>query len=326
MATMKDVAQDAGVAVETVSRVLNNRGYISQKTKEKVYRSIERLNYSPSAIARGLAKKDTGTVAIIVPAITQPYYAKMIGALEKQARHYNYQTIVYNSSNDSRDESRILEICQSSFVSGAILISSDINPRELMRYNSIPIVTVERDIESAAASVTCDNEEGGRMAARKLIEDGVNNMIFITDYTAPNMPGDDRKKGFMSVCLESGCNCKSYTMTKNEYLTMNYRSMINRILDENPDCEGIFCTSDVIAASVLQAAYYKNISIPSDIKVIGFDDVFISELTAPPLTTVHQPIEEMAECAVNLVHEVQNGREVKKINEFQVKLVVRATA
>lgn len=309
MATIKDLAKEADLAVGTVSRVLNNRGYISARTRDKVYAAMKRIGYSPNSFAQGLSKRKMDCIAVIVPHIVHPYFAAIISMLEKEASRKGYKVILFNSSGDAAKESDELLRYQSSLISGALLFSADISAEALMDLH-IPLVLVERAPVGSAVSVQCDNVMGGRLAAEHLIRKGCRDLITMSTLNTADMPGDDRDHEFMRICQENGASVRRYSADTAQYLSLDYHDMISRALDENPDCDGIFATSDVIAAQVIQECMKRNKRIPEDIKLVGFDDVELARLTCPALTTVHQPIQEIAEAAIDAIEKLNEGSRV----------------
>ena len=325
MATIKDLAKEADLAVGTVSRVLNNRGYISKGTRDKVYSAMKRIGYSPNAFAQGLSKKKMDCIAVIVPHIVHPYFAKMISRLEKEASKRGYKVIIFNSSGDAAKESDELLRYQSSFISGALLFSADISAEALMNFR-IPLVLVEREPAGNAVSIQCDNVAGGRLAANHLIKKGCRNLIVISSLNTADMPGDDRENEFVRVCSESGATVKRYSAGSEQYISLDYHDLICRALDENPDCDGIFATSDLIAAQVIQECGRKGLRIPEDIKLVGFDDVELAGLTTPTITTVHQPIREIAEAAIETIEKLNEEKKVPRKIVLPVTLIERDSA
>ena len=325
MATIKDLAKEADLAVGTVSRVLNNRGYISKGTRDKVYSAMKRIGYSPNAFAQGLSKKKMDCIAVIVPHIVHPYFAKMISRLEKEASKRGYKVIIFNSSGDAAKESDELLRYQSSFISGALLFSADISAEALMNFR-IPLVLVEREPAGNAVSIQCDNVAGGRLAANHLIKKGCRNLIVISSLNTADMPGDDRENEFVRVCSESGATVKRYSAGSEQYISLDYHDLICRALNENPDCDGIFATSDLIAAQVIQECGRKGLRIPEDIKLVGFDDVELAGLTTPTITTVHQPIREIAEAAIETIEKLNEEKKVPRKIVLPVTLIERDSA
>ncbi len=322
MATIKDVAKEAGVAVETVSRVMNNRGYISQKTKDKVHEAMKKLGYTPNSFAQGLSKKNMDCIAVIVPSVSHPYFSSIVYNLECEASLRGYKVFLYDSNGDVRKESQALRICQSSFVSGVLLFSADI-PAEFLEKLKIPVALVERNPVGSTISVQCDNAMGGRLAFDHLISCGCKNMIVISTMNQIDMPGDLRESAFVARANELGIAIKIYDAKYNDFINMSYHKIINQALDENPDCDGIFATSDLIAAEVIQCCVKRGRSIPSDVKLVGYDDVPLASITTPTLTTIRQPIKEIAVNAIEAIEALHDGIYTPKGVTLPVTLIKR---
>ena len=322
MATLKDVAAQCGLTVTTVSRVLNNRGYISDETRAKVYAAMEELNYKPNEVARSLSKKSTNTIGVIVPHIRHPYFSEMISNIENCASKKGYKILLANSKGTNHKEKEYLDMCTSNRVAGVIVFSSSVQVSEFANSN-IPLITVERFVENGTAAVECDNEQGGRLAAQALIDAGCKHLLIISGVSESQMPADDRFKGFAKVCDEQGITYKEVATSMNQYNSLDYHALLDGALKLDKDIDGIFASSDLIAAQVLQVCGKIGKKVPEDIKLIGFDDVMISKLTTPPISTIHQPIKEMAEAAVDLVIAASEGKVVPKRTLLPVSYVER---
>ncbi|MBR1476400.1 MAG: LacI family DNA-binding transcriptional regulator [Lachnospiraceae bacterium] len=322
MATIKDVAREAGVAVETVSRVLNNRGYISEKTRDKVYAAMQNIGYTPNAFAQGLSRQNMDCIVVIVPHIVHPYFAKVISSIENEAARRGYKTFLYNSNGDAERESFVLKICQSSFMSGALLFSADIS-EETLKSIRIPTVLVERNAIGNAVSVQCDNKKGGELAAKHLISKGCHNLIVLGTLNNIDMPGDSRDNEFVRICEDKGLKVSRYRATSEHYVSMDYHDIIIQALNENPDCDGIFATSDLIASQIIQECARRGLSIPGDIKLVGFDDVQLARLTTPTLTTIRQPIHNIAVAAIEAIEKLSRGENVNRNIVLPVSLIER---
>lgn len=164
MATLKDVAKETGLTVTTVSHVLNNRGYISEETRKKVYDAMKKLNYHPNEVARSLSKQSTNTIGEIVPHIRHPYFAELISNLESQAYRHQHKILLFNSQEKNEKEYEYLEMCSSNRVAGIILCSGTVGVNEFQGLN-VPLITIERFLENGTGAVECDNIQGGRLAA-----------------------------------------------------------------------------------------------------------------------------------------------------------------
>ncbi|WOO39041.1 LacI family DNA-binding transcriptional regulator [Anaerocolumna sp. AGMB13020] len=324
VATLKDVAKETGLTVSTISRVLNNRGYISEETRQNVYDAMKRLNYQPNEVARSLSKKSTNTIGVIVPHIRHPYFAELISNLENQAYLHKYKILLFNSKEKDEKEREYLEMCTSNRVSGVILCSGTVAVGEFSRLN-IPLVTIERYLENGTASIECDNLQGGRLAAKHLMESGCEHLIHFSGVSERSMPADARGEGFREVCSSSGIDFKEVTTSELQYNNLEYHDFIENILKENPDTDGIFASSDLIAAQVIQVCAKMKISIPDQLKIVGFDDVYLASLTTPRITTIHQPVREMAQMAIELVIAAGEGKLVPNRTMLPVSLIKRET-
>lgn len=324
MATLKDVAKEAGLATGTVSRVLNNRGYISEDTRRKVNEAMKRLNYRPNEVARSLHRKSTNTIGLIVPHISHPYFSEMISNLEDQAYKKGYKILLCNSQSIQEKEREYINMCTGNQVAGIILCSGSVAV-DLFDEIDIPVVTMERFLDNGTASVECDNKQGGILAAEKLIACGCRHLLHVGNIGSIPMPADMRAEGFREVCEKKGIPFIELMTEEKQYYGMTYSEMITRALHEYPETDGLFANSDVIAAQALQVCRKLQISVPEQLKVIGFDDVRVASLTTPQLTTIHQPIKEMAEMAVALLHDAVNGKLVARRTVLPVTLADRET-
>jgi LacI family sucrose operon transcriptional repressor len=320
--TLKDVAKETGLTVTTVSRVLNNRGYISAETKEKVSAAMKKLNYQPNEVARSLSKQTTNTIGVIVPHIRHPFFAELISNIENQAYLHNYKILLFNSQDKNEKEQEYVEMCSGNRVAGIILCSGNVVINEF-RGLHVPLITIERYLENGTATVECDNLAGGKLAAKHLIESGCKHLIHISGVHETAMPADARAIGFREVCKEENVSFVEVATNAFQYNNLEYRKEIEQVLKENPLTDGIFASSDVIAAQILQVCHKLDIKIPTQIKVVGFDDVNIASLTTPRITTIHQPVKEMAKIAVELLISASEGNIVPNRSTLPVSLVKR---
>ena len=160
MATIKDVAAEAGLTVTTVSRVLNNRGYISDDARKKVSDAMAKLNYQPNEVARSLHKKSSNTIGLIVPYIRHPYFAEMISNIEHEAFKLGYRVLICNTKGKEEKEREYLDICTGNRVAGIIVFSGTVSVDQFSQMD-VPVITMERSLDSGTASVECDKNTGG---------------------------------------------------------------------------------------------------------------------------------------------------------------------
>ena len=322
MATIVDVARLAGVTPTTVSRVINNRGYISEKTKKRVHEAMDELGYQPNEIARSLTKQKSNTIGVIVPHISHPYFAKLISNLENEAAKKDYKIIFCNSKEKAEKEKQYLDMCKSNRVAGIIICSGNFESNKI-NTGGIPVVLLEKNFEEGKLGIQCDNYQGGKLATEHLIECGCKKILHLSGVIDEEMPADNREKAFIDVCSKNEIEyfIKKYDI--DTYNQMNYYDYIKAALNEIEGVDGIFASSDLIAAQVIQVCNEIKIRIPEDIKLVGFDDVDISQLTTPRITTVHQPIKEMARLSIELIDAKYNNIEVNEKNILSIKLIIR---
>ena len=287
-----------------------------------MHAAMEELNYQPNEVARSLSKKSTNTIGVIVPHIRHPYFADMISNIENAASKRGYKILLANSKGTDYKEKEYMDLCKSNRVAGVIIFSSSVNLSEFANSN-IPLITVERFIENGTAAVECDNEQGGMMAARALIDAGCRNLLIIGGVFESHMPADARFKGFAKVCEAKGIPYKEVTTSQDHYNSLDYHALLDEALKTGGDIDGIFASSDLIAAQVLQVCGKLGKRVPEDIQLVGFDDVMVSRLTTPPISTIHQPIKEMAESAVDLVIAASEGKVVPKRTLLPVTFIER---
>lgn len=324
MATINDVAKLAGVTPTTVSRCINNRGYIREETRKRIYECMDDLGYRPNELARSLSKQRTDTIAIIVPHIAHPYFAKLISCLENQANRFGYKVILCSSKEDEKKKQAYLRLCQSNRVSGIIICSENVSG-EMISKVGIPVVQIEKSSDPSIPRVLCDNKAGGALATQALISAGCKNLLHIGGVIDENMPADDRAISFAKLCSENGVAHTEVRYPSSIYNTMDYVDFIRKLLVSNPNIDGIFASSDLIACQVNSVCHQMGIRIPEDIKLVGFDDVLISQLSIPPITTIHQPLEEMAEKSISIIHKACNGNPYDLETVFPVTLVRRGS-
>ena len=322
MATIVDVARLAGVTPTTVSRVINNRGYISEKTKKRVHEAMDELGYQPNEIARSLTKQKSNTIGVIVPHISHPYFAKLISNLENEAAKKDYKIILCNSKEKAEKEKQYLDMCKSNRVAGIIICSGNVESNKI-NTGGIPVVLLEKNFEEGKLGIQCDNYQGGKLATEHLIECGCKKILHLSGVIDEEMPADNREKAFIDVCSKNEIEYLIKKYDIDTYNQMNYYDYIKAALNEIEGVDGIFASSDLIAAQVIQVCNEIKIRIPEDIKLVGFDDVDISQLTTPRITTVHQPIKEMARLSIELIDAKYNNIEVNEKTILPIKLIIR---
>lgn len=320
LATIKDVAKLAHVSVATVSRVINKKGYVNESTKELVLDAINELQYVPNELARSLFKKQSRIIGIIVPHLTSYYFAELLEIIEDITINYNYRLMVCNSQDNKERETKYLKVFQQYNIDGIILISNTTRIQDYKSLN-IPIIAIDHKLTEDVPSVTSNNVLGGKLAAEKLISVGCKKLIH---FRGPSvlMPVRDRTEGFKSV-LEKH---KIYNFSFDLDFKNPSQEDIQNVINSNLDCDGIFCDSDIIALNVLQCLKKAGKRVPEDVQVIGFDNIELSRIFSPKLTTISQSTEKIGHYAVDSLMKLMNGEPIDKFHQqIDVTLIERET-
>lgn len=232
MATLKDVAKASGLTVGTVSRVLNNRGYISDKTREKVYQVMKDLNYQPNETARALSKQKSNTIGIILPNIEHPYFAKVLSRLEREAAKHGYRIMLFVSRYKEEREEQCIEMCKSGRVAGVIVCSGSFET-EKFKGLDFPLITLERSMDEGTSGIECDNYQGGVMATELLIQKGCRKLMYIGGVSAGvdiQMPGDLREVAFRDTCKRTKTDNVVIVTDKGLLIPLNTMNLCGRHL------------------------------------------------------------------------------------------------
>lgn len=309
-AKLQDVAALAGVSVTTVSRVINQKGYLSQKTIEKVHAAMKELNYYPNSLARSLQGKSTKLVGLIFPNIDTIFYAELVNNLEQILFAKGYKTIICNSERDATKEADYLNMLQSNQVEGVIAGAHNLNYADYERITA-PVISFDRYIGENIPIVSSDNYQGGRLATETLLKSHSAKPWMITGANDPNSPTYLRYQAFMDVTKERGLE-GHVTKIPKDFSQIRKQLKIKALLtEERPDA--IFCSDDLTALLVMNTAEELGLSIPDDLRIVGYDGTNFIQTYVPQLTTIAQPIRDLAELLVDvLLQQIDHSLEVKK--------------
>lgn len=305
VAKLTDVAQLAGVSPTTVSRVINKKGYLSEKTIRNVEEAMRELGYKPNNLARSLQGKSAKLVGLIFPTINNIFYSELIGHLEKELFDRGYKTIICNSQHESDKEREYLEMLEANQVDGIISGSHNLGIQDYDRVVA-PIIAFDRNLSSSIPIVSSDNFAGGILAAQTLQKAGCHNPLMITGNDDSNSPTGLRQLGFTSILDEA----KVFKIASD--LSPVRKEMEIRSILEKYKPDGIFVSGDATAMLVWNVARSLKLSIPEDIKLIGYDGTSFIESYYPQLTTIKQPLVEIARLLVDLLIDKIEGKKFPK--------------
>ncbi|MFC3747399.1 LacI family DNA-binding transcriptional regulator [Paenibacillus sp. GCM10012306] len=324
MPTIKDVALKAGVSVTTVSRVLNNRGYLSEELKKKVYDTMEELNYRPNELARSLSRSKSNIIGLIIPFVSHPFFGELTSHIEEHAYRNGYKLLLCNSQLDKLKEFEYIDMLRSSRVDGIIMGSHTLEV-EAYRQIHLPLVTFDRQISPEIPYVCSDNYRGGVLATSLLADKGCRKLAHIGVHPHLNLLSHQRYVAFRDVAEQRGIWHTSLHTDVNGYKLEEYDALLERLFLEHPDIDGIFASSDILAAYALKACQNSGRRVPEDVRIIGYDGIAQRKLQTPLISTIRQPIEEISKRAVELIIEQMQGKAVASEHILPVELEEGAT-
>jgi Transcriptional regulators len=322
MSTIKDVAKMAGVTVTTVSRVLNNKGYISDTTRKKVHHAINELDYKPNEIARSLFRKKSNLIGLIIPDVSHPFFAELSAHIEYYAYKEGYKILLCNSYQNSDKEKDYIEMLKRNQVDGIIMGSHALETSEYINTN-LPIVAIDRNLSDEIPFITSDNYHGGVLATNLLINKGCKKLAHISGPLEINTPVTKRYQAFIDVTKEK--NIEGIVIEAKLDAFEGYKKIVFKLFQDHPDIDGIFASSDIIAASIINVAHYLGKKITEDLKIVGYDDISTASLIVPTLTTIKQPIEYMGKLAIEILIKQIEKKQVNIENILPINLIERMT-
>lgn len=293
---MKDVAQRAGVGVGTVSRVINRVPGVKESTLIKVNQAIKELNYIPDEYARGLKTKSSRTIALILPSVWYPFFSEFAYYVEKRLDKEDYKLLLCNSNDNPTEEAKYIKMLKQNKIDAIIAITySDI---EQYIYSNIPFVSLDRYFDKKVSYVTSDNYEGGKLAARKLLEHGARSLAYVGSHSKYPNGTMLRRDGFRDYLENIGIDYKEIFLQEP---VNDFTPYILEMLKVHPKIDGIFCHTDSLLLKLRKILNQYGYRVPEDIQLIGFDGMNLSSDLPLGISTIAQPVEQLANGAVDLV-------------------------
>ena len=337
--TIADIAKEAGVSKATVSRVLNESAAgVGVETRSRVKAIIERLDFEPCGVARGLATGKSRSVGLVIPDIADPFFPLLIRGIEDALRGPSYGLFLCDSDLDISRETDHLRMLLEKRVDGVILNSTDSDcdcQLDLLEKRSVPYILLDRMIEAraTAAGVYADNRKGARIATEYLLKGGSRRPLFISGPEALSV-SKLRKAGFEDACREAGISPGQVRCENGDHSVESGERIVDALLGEpesrSPESllpfDAIFAANDRMAIGAMRALRLHGISVPEEIEIVGFDDIEHARLVDPPLTTMAQPAFLMGRESALLLLRLIDGKKPRKRTVFMdPTLVVRGT-
>ncbi|MEX3634258.1 substrate-binding domain-containing protein [Paraburkholderia sp. BR14320] len=328
VATLKDVAQLAGVGMSTASRAISGKGPISADAAARVKAAIEALNFRPSSIGRAMATQQLGIIGIFVPTFFGPYYGTILKQTDTELRAVGRHVVVATGCGEVSPREQAIEAVRFLIgrdCDGVVVISHDLHDEDLIMLHDMhpKMVFLNRAFEQLPeASFSADHRRGGELAARTLLDHGHRDIAVIS---GPATASDNvmRIDGFFAELARAGIARDDVLLIESDFSPEGGYAAAQKLLETQRRVTGLFCANDTMAVAVLARFHQAGISVPNDISVISYDDDYSAAYAAPGLTSVHIPTGDLTQNAVRWLINQCYGTTWEIFREFPVSVTMR---
>ncbi len=325
--TIKDIAKELNVSYSAVSRALNAKPGVSEKTRKRILATADKMGYQPNYLARGLVNKVSNTLGVIIPDILNPFFAEITKGIMETANNFGYDILLCVTGWEGKKEKEYIKTLQEKRVDGIILKSSKDKKNERFEDIKVPYILLESwPTNSKCSYIEVDNEKGGYMAATHLLDCGYENIAFIGGKKE-SYSNRQRLEGFQRAFKERHKNSDNFSVFFGNFGMSSGYELARKLFNSRDKVDAIFAGNDIIALGVLQCANELGIKIPDELGVIGFDNISYARLPQIQLTTIHQPKYALGKIVLEtLIDEIRakEQRIIKRIT-LEPDLIVRKT-
>ena len=310
--TIYDVAREAGVSMATVSRVVNGNKNVKENTRKKVLEVIERLDYRPNAVARGLASKRTTTVGVVIPDITNTYFASLAKGIDDIAEMYKYNIVLANSDEDDEKEVAVVNTLFSKQVDGIIFMGYHLTEKirsEFSRSRTPVVLSGTVDVEHQLPSVNIDYKNATADAVRHLLKRN-KKIAFVSGPLVDDINGKIRLVGYKEALKEAGVNYSEGLVFESKYRYDDGYALAERLVSSK--ATAAIVTGDELAAGLLNGLADHGVSVPEDFEIITSDDSQIARYTRPNLTTIAQPLYDLGAISMRMLTKIMHKEELEE--------------
>ena len=310
--TIYDVAREAGVSMATVSRVVNGNKNVKENTRKKVLEVIERLDYRPNAVARGLASKRTTTVGVVIPDITNTYFAALAKGIDDIAEMYKYNIVLANSDEDDEKEVAVVNTLFSKQVDGIIFMGYHLTEKirsEFSRSRTPVVLAGTVDVEHQLPSVNIDYKNATADAVRHLLKRN-KKIAFVSGPLVDDINGKIRLVGYKEALKEAGVNYSEGLVFESKYRYDDGYALAERLVSSK--ATAAIVTGDELAAGLLNGLADHGVSVPEDFEIITSDDSQIARYTRPNLATIAQPLYDLGAISMRMLTKIMHKEELEE--------------
>lgn len=324
--TIRDIAKEAGVSVTTVSQILNHKGdRFSKATQEKVFALRDKYKYVPDFNARNLILKSAKTIGVLVPNIANPFFGTFIEGVQSVAREAKFIPLVFSANRDPNLEKYYLSQMIERSISGLVIASATMTTatiKEVISFNEIPYILFDQNHTQDGDRVQTSDYLGGQLAAQHLVKLGHRHIAVLTsDNPTENL--NHRMNGFKKVVQEHQLTVDLQRDVIRAPLTKDGGYQATRAVLQT-GASAVFAANDEMAIGLLRGLHEQGVKVPTDLSVIGYDNIYLDDYVYPRLTTVQQPIFDLGAGATSmLIDQINHNSNESHVQSFPVKLIER---
>jgi len=330
MATIYDIAKEAGVSKSTVSRVVSNQGYVKEETRLKINQAMKDLHYSPNYIARGMRTNKSSTIGLFIPDYSNPFYAELLEGIEKVTRKAGYVNLVCHTAEDPENELYYIDEFLKRQIDGIIFCTYNRSPERIRYLKELsvktPVVFMDPVFEGLGFSyVVSDGFLGTKSAVSYLYEKNCRRIAYIKGPEIHAVT-QERYRGYVEGLKGFGIKEQKKYVFEGDFSLESGRKAVRYLLSLNERPDAVIAATDVMAIGALKELNKVGVSVPGELMVVGFDNIPLSELMEPSLTTIAQPIRELGENAAELLlKKISNPQTPSQQVVMQCSLIERGS-
>ena len=314
--TINDVAKKSGYGIGTVSRVISGDKSVKESTRKKILKVIEELNYVPNVNGARLRRKHSNVIAVLVPVINHPFFSEFVEDVEKIADDNGYSLLLVTSQMNEKKEEEILLKIRQKEIDGAIFVTHyEHNEEEL---KDLPLVSIDRHLNHIVPYVSSDNYDSTKNAVEYLISKGAKKIGYVGTKPFVESEVSLREKAYLDVMKEHG-----YTpYVLNEIVKHGEEEeLVDRFLQMYPDVDAVFASGSTVSLLMYEKLYELGKKMPEDVQLISYDGTYLKRKGKQIVSSIEQPVKELAEASFNILVDIINEREVPHSNIYKAKFV-----
>jgi len=331
--TLNDIANKTGVSAMTVSRVVSGRGVVAESTRKKILSAVEQMDYRPNIVARILSSQRTMTIGVIIPKIKQVfldnYIAQIMSGVMTVVKQQDYRLMIYPVEKYEKSGNLYLDIVRSKLLDGLIMLkprNDDPNLESLIDSGFPAVLINHRTVDQRVNFIDTKNIEGAKIAVNYLFEKGCRNIAFISG-SKEESNGIDRLTGYKEAMRQLGLDVKTDWIIEANFDAGQACQAVDMLLDGPTIPDAIFCADDYMAIAAMERLIEREIAVPDDIAVVGFNNIDIAKYTRPALTTIKQPLLMIGKLAAESLIALIERNCMPPIQKYlDLQLIVRESA